>query len=93
MGSAGTVPFRLRRAMVARENGAVAERVEQCIDMVAQSAIMPGHEPHQEHVPRQVLPNSPALDVLAADRAKERLARRCAARGRCLLRTAAFKIK
>jgi hypothetical protein len=64
--------------------------IEQCIDMVAQSVIMPGHEPYQEHVPRQVLPNSPALDVLAADRAKERLAADRAKNGACIFQVVTF---
>jgi hypothetical protein len=74
--------FALQTAqMVARENGAVAERVEQCIDMVAQGAIMPGHEAYQEQGPREFLPNSPTLDVLAADRAKN---------GACIFQVATF---
>ena len=73
--------FALQTAqMVARENGAVAERVEQCIDMVAQGAIMPGPA-EADQKPRQVLSNSPALDVLAADRAKN---------GACILQVAIF---
>jgi hypothetical protein len=67
--------------MVARETGAVVDRVEQCIDMVAQHAVMPGPEPHQEWVPRQVLSEPPSLEVLAANRVEI---------GTCLFQVATF---
>jgi hypothetical protein len=54
--------------MVARENGAMVDRVEQCIEMVAPHMIMSGPEPRHEWVPRQALSGAQSLEVLAANR-------------------------
>jgi hypothetical protein len=57
--------------MVAREQKALAERMEQCIDMAAQGAVLPGPEAYQEQGPRQALSScSPALSGSVSCRAQ-----------------------
>ena len=83
--------------MVARETGALVDRMEQCIDMNGPPLLMSGEELYREKGPRQALSGALSLEVLVANRVENgtrifKLATVVEERGKVFIFHAAFAL-